>query len=381
MNFILNEEQQMLADTVGRFVQDEYGFETRRKRLAESGNAAPGYSEALWEQLAGMGLFALNVPEAYGGIGGGPVETMIVMEALGRGLVVEPYVSTGVIAARLLATHGTEAQKDRFLGKIAEGSLRFAFAPLEQQARYDLHDVRTRAERSGEGWRLNGAKSVVLHGDSADWLIVTARTWPGSPAAEGLTLFLVDAKSPGVTVRGFPTIDSQRCAEVRLDNVEVPDACRVGQVDQGLALAEWALDQGLAALAAEAVGSMERLTELTCEYLAARKQFGVAIGSFQALQHRAADMRIAVEQARALALMAAAHVNGGDRAQRRRAASAAKAMAGRSGRYVGQQATQLHGGMGMTDEMASGHYFKRLTAIDMTWGNTEHHVELYGDFL
>jgi alkylation response protein AidB-like acyl-CoA dehydrogenase len=380
MNFILNDEQRMLADTVGRFVQDAYEFEARRKRLPLA-QSTPGYDEAQWRQLAEMGVFALNVPEAYGGIGAGAVETLIVMEALGRGLVLEPYLGTGVVAARLLASHGSEAQKDRFLPRIAQGELRFALAAFEPQARYDLHDVRTRAERSGEGWRLDGAKSVVLHGDSADWLIVTARTWPGGSAAEGLTLFLVDAKAPGVSVQGFPTIDNQRCADVRFDGVQLDGGWVIGQPDQGLALAEWALDQGLAALAAEAVGCMERLTEITCEYIATRKQFGVAIGSFQALQHRAADMRIAVEQARALALAAAAHVQGDDRAQRRRAVSAAKAMAGRSGRYVGQQATQLHGGMGMTDELASGHYFKRLTAIDMTWGNTEHHVELYGDFL
>jgi len=381
MNFTLNEEQQMLADTVGRFVDTEYGFESRRKRLACLPPQSPGFSEELWRQLADLGLFALNVPETHGGIGGGPVETMIVMEALGRGLVVEPYVTTGVIAPRLLATHGSQAQKDRFLNKIAEGAVRFALAVLEPQGRYDLHEVRTRAQRVGDDWRLDGAKSVVLHGDSADWFIVTARTRPGTTAAEGLTLFLVKADSAGVSVQGFPTIDGQRCAELRLDAVAVEDALVIGEVDQGLALAEWAIDQGLAALAAEAVGSMDKLTELTCEYVATRKQFGVAIGSFQVLQHRVADMRIAVEQARALALMAAAHVNGNERPLRRRAASAAKAMVGKNGRYVGQQATQLHGGMGMTDEMPCGHYFKRLTAIDMTWGNTEHHVELYGEFL
>lgn len=360
MNFILDDEQQMLADTVGRLVQD--------------GNPS-------WAQMAEMGLFGLNVPEDHGGIGAGAVETLILMEAFGRGLVREPYLTTGVIAPRLIARYGGEAQKDRFLGRMARGELRFALATLEPQARYDLHDVRTRAERQGDGWRLDGAKSVVLHGDTADWFIVTARTWPGGSAAEGLTLFLVDARAPGVTVQGFSTIDDQRCADVRLAGVQLDDSAVIGRPDQGLALAEWAQDQGLAALAAEAVGCMEKLTELTCEYLATRKQFGVAIGSFQVLQHRAADMRIAVEQARALALAAAAHVQGEDRAQRRRAVSAAKAMAGRSGRFVGQQATQLHGGMGMTDEMACGHYFKRLTAIDMTWGNTEHHVELYGDFL
>ena len=357
MNFLLDEEQQMLADTVGRFAQ------------------APAGS------LADLGLFALNVPENHGGTGGGAVEALVVMEALGRGLVREAYLDTGVIAARLIAAHGTPAQQDRFLGPIARGELRFAFAAFEPQSRWDLHDVRTRAARSGDGWKIDGAKSVVPHGDSADWLIVTARTWPGANAAEGLTLFLVDAKAPGVTVEGFPTIDGRRCADIRFDGVQLDASCIVGPTDQGLALAEWALDQGLAALAAEAVGCMDRLTELTCEHLATRKQFGVAIGTFQSLQHRAADMRIAVEQARALALAAAAHVQGSDRALRRKAVSAAKAMAGRSGRFVGQQATQLHGGMGMTDEMASGHYFKRLTAIDMTWGNAEHHVELYGDHL
>ena len=381
MNFILNDEQQMLADTVARFVQTEYDFEARRKRLTASTPDAPGYSEALWAQMAELGLFALNVPEAHGGIGAGPVETMIVMEALGRGLVLEPFLATGVIAARLIATHGSEAQKDRFLAAIAAGELRFAVAALEPQSRYELHDVTTTARRTGEGWTLDGVKSVVMHGDSADWLIVTARTHATPNAAEGLTLLLVDARAPGVTAQVFPTLDGQRAAEVRFDQVHVDASNTIGAVDQGLALIEWAVDQGLAALAAEAVGAMDRLTELTCDHLATRQQFGQPIGNFQALQHRAADMRIAVEQARALALMAAARVDSPDAGERRRAASAAKAMAGRSGRFVGQQATQLHGGMGMTDEMACGHYFKRLTAIDMTWGNADHHVERYGELL
>ena len=369
MDFTLNEEQQMLADTIARFVQNEYAFEARRKRLAQ------GPSDTLVCQLADLGLYALNVPEAYGGIGAGAVETLIVMEGLGRGLVIEPYLASGVIAPRLIARHGSPAQRERFLGAIAEGSLRFALAALEPQARYDLDDVHTRAQRSAGGWRLDGVKTVVPHGDSADWLIVTADT------GSGITLLLVDAKAPGVTIRGYPTIDGQRAAEVRFDSVEVDEALVIGEVGRGLPLVDWVMDQGLASLAAEAVGAMDRLTELTCDHLATRKQFGVPIGSFQSLQHRAADMRIAVEQARALALMAAAHVDAVDPAQRRRAASAAKAMAGRSGRFVGQQATQLHGGMGMTDEMACGHYFKRLTAIDMTWGNTEHHVERYGELL
>ena len=381
MNFIYTEEQQMLADTVARFVQAEYGFDARRRRLEASSREAPGYSPALWRQLADLGLFALNVPEAHGGIGAGPVETMIVMEGLGRGLVLEPFVTTGVIAPRLIATHGTAAQKDRCLAAIAAGQLRLALAVLEPGSRYDLDEVTTTAHRAEDGWILHGAKSVVLHGDSADWLIVTARTHAAPREPKGITLLLVDARAAGVTATGFPTIDGQRAAEIRFDGVRVAAEDVIGEVNQGLPLVEWAIDQGLAALAAEAVGAMDRLTELTCDYLATRKQFGQPIGSFQALQHRAADMRIAVEQARALALMAAARVDSTDVVERRRAASAAKAMAGRSGRFVGEQATQLHGGMGMTDEMACGHYFKRLAAIDMTWGDSEHHVERYGELL
>jgi len=353
MNFILDDEQQMLADTVNRFAQ-------------ENGSGS----------LADLGLFGLNVPEDHGGIARGAVETLIVMEALGRGLVKQPYVATGVIAPRLIAKYGSPVQKERFLGRIAQGELRIAFAAFESESRWDLDDVRTRAERCDSGWRIDGEKSVVAQGDSADWFIITART---SPKATGL--FLVASNTAGVSVHGYPTIDDRRAADVRFDGVQVDASCLVGAADHGLEMAEWCLDQGLAALAAEAVGCMDKLTELTCEYLATRKQFGVAIGTFQALQHRAADMRIAVEQARALALAAAAQVESDDRALRRRAVSAAKAMAGRSGRFVGQQATQLHGGMGMTDEMACGHYFKRLTAIDMTWGDADHHVELFGEHL
>ncbi len=371
MDFTLDDEQRMLADTVGRFVAAEYEFEARRKRLAKNG----GFSQELWDTLAGMGLFGLNVPVEHGGIGGGPVETLMVMEQLGRGLVLEPYIDTGVVAPRLIARFGSAAQRSRWLPCIADGSQRFALAALEPQARYDLNDIRTGAERRDGGFVLDGAKCVVPHGDSAHWLIVPARS------AEGVTLFIVDAAAAGVHAQGFPTIDHRRVAELRLDQVRVADDQVIGAVGAGYPLLEWAVDQALAALAAEAVGAMDRLTELTCEHLRTRMQFGKPIGSFQSLQHRAADMRIAVEQARALALMAAAGADADDRAQRRRGAIAAKAMAGRSGRFVGQQATQLHGGMGMTDEMACGHYFKRLTAIDMTLGNTEHQVEAYGEFL
>lgn len=377
MDFTLNDEQRMLAETVARFVDTEYEFETRRKRLPQ----AQGFSPALWQQLADMGLFALNVPLEQGGIGGGPVETYLVMEQLGRGLVLEPYLVTGVIAPRLLARFGSAAQQARFLPGIADGSTRFALAAGEPQARFSLNEVRTTARALDGGFELSGRKAVVLHGDSARWLLVPARSAGEPTDTLGISLFLVDTQAEGVHLQGFPTLDNQRAAELQLDRVRVEAEQLIGQAGHGFALLEWAVDQALAALAAEAVGAMDKLTELTCEHLRTRTQFGKPIGSFQALQHRAADMRIAVEQARALALMAAAKADHDERAERRRAASAAKAMAGRSGRYVGQQATQLHGGMGMTDEMACGHYFKRLTAIDMTLGDTEHHVELYGEFL
>jgi alkylation response protein AidB-like acyl-CoA dehydrogenase len=377
VNFTLNDEQRMLADTVARFVETEYEFEARRKRLHQ----ADGFSPELWQQMAEMGLFALNVPTEQGGIGGGPVETFIVMEQLGRGLVLEPYLVTGVLAPSLLARFGSAAQQARFLPGIADGSTRFALAAGEPQARFSLNDVQTTARGVDGGFELSGRKAVVLHGESAQWFIVPARTSGDPSDTLGISLFLVDARASGLRLQGFPTLDNQRAAEVQLDQVRVAADQLIGQAGHGFELLEWAVDQALAALAAEAVGAMDKLTELTCEHLRTRTQFGKPIGSFQALQHRAADMRIAVEQARALALMAAAKAHDDERAERRRAASAAKAMAGRSGRYVGQQATQLHGGMGMTDEMPCGHYFKRLTAIDMTLGNTEHHIELYGEFL
>jgi alkylation response protein AidB-like acyl-CoA dehydrogenase len=377
MDFTLNDEQRMLVDTVARFVDSEYDFEQRRKRLGEG----PGYSPALWSALADVGLFGLNVPSEHGGIGGGAVETLLVMEQLGRGLVLEPFVPTGVVAPRLIARHGSAAQQQRFLPPIAAGSLRFSLAVLEPQARFDLHDIATTATAHGDGYILTGHKAVSLHADSADWLIVSARNSGKQLDRSGVSVFLIPAHAPGVSISGYPTIDNQRCAEVHFDKVRAVADQLVGTTGEGLPILEWAIDQALAALSAEAVGAMEKLTEVTCEYLRTRQQFGKPIGSFQVLQHRAADMRIAVEQARALALAAAAHADNIDTGERRRAVSAAKAMAGRSGRFVGQQATQLHGGMGMTDEMACGHYFKRLTAIDMTLGNTEHHVELYGDSL
>jgi alkylation response protein AidB-like acyl-CoA dehydrogenase len=367
-------EQQMLADTVRRFIDREYSFEARRKLAGTDA----GFSEDNWRLLADLGLLGLNVPEQFGGLGSGPVDTLIVMQALGRGLVVEPYLSTAVVGAALLSEAGSAEQKQAMLPGIVAGTRRLALAVLEPEGRFDLWRVATTATHSGDSYLLNGRKSVVLHGQSADTLIVSARTGGAVGDEAGISLFLVDARAPGVASVGFPTIDGQRCAEIRLSNVAVAASAAVGPVGAAYALLESTVDRGIAALCAEAVGAMERLIEITAEFLRTRKQFGKPLGSFQALQHSMADMLVALEQARSMALLAAARVGDPDPAERRRAVSAAKAMIGRCGRAIGERAVQLHGGMGMTDELCVGYYFKRLTCIDMTWGNTDHHVELYG---
>jgi alkylation response protein AidB-like acyl-CoA dehydrogenase len=368
MNFSYSEEQQMLAETVTRWL----AAETATQR---------GFSPERWSELAELGLLGLHVDEEHGGLGGTSVETLIVMQEFGRALFAQPFVSTAVVAASLLGSVGSAAQRNDMLPRIANGSLRLALATLEPGARFDLADIKTTAVRRGDSYVLNGRKAVVVHGDSAHVLIVSARTSGDQHDKDGLTLFSVDATAAGVTVRGFPTLDGQRAAEVSLENVHVPLEAVLGEIGSGYVPLEWALDRGIAALCAEAVGAMERLMEMTAEHLRTRKQFGQPIGRFQALQHRLADMQIAVEQARSMALQAAALIDHPERSERRKALSAAKAMIGRSGQFVGQQAVQLHGGMGMTAELTVGNYFKRLTCIDMTWGNTDHHVELYGELL
>jgi alkylation response protein AidB-like acyl-CoA dehydrogenase len=377
MDFRLAEEQQMLADLVGRFVEKEYPFDARRKL-----SATPlGWSGQHWATLADMGLLGLNVLEEFGGMNAGAAETMIVMEGLGRGLVLEPYLSTAVLGARLLGRAGTEAQKGLWLPELAAGRLKTALATLEPGARFDLSNIATTARPSGAGFVIDGRKGVVMHGDSADLLLVSARTSGEQTSAAGITLFAIDSQAPGVTLRGFPALDGQRVAEVSFSGVSVGAEAVLGVVDDGYPLLKWTVDQGTFALCAEAVGTMARLAELTYDYLRVRTQFGKPIGSFQALQHRAADILTAVEQARSMVYFAASRLAGEDVDERRRALSAAKNVIGRSGRIVGQQAVQLHGGMGMTDELPVGWYFKRLICIDMTWGDAQHHLERYGAYL
>jgi pimeloyl-CoA dehydrogenase small subunit len=368
MDFDLTEEQRLLKESVERFIADRYDFE-QRKAFAKND---AGYSSENWSQFAELGLLAIPFAEEHGGFGGGPIETMIVMEAFGRGLVLEPYLSTVVLGGGLLRHGGSDAQKSELIPKIASGDLRLAFAHGERQARYDLADVETRAKKSGSGYMLEGDKSLVLNGDSADMLIVSARLAGGQRDRNGIGLFLVDANAKGVSRRGYPTQDGLRAAEISLSGVEV-SADRVLS-EEALPMIERVVDEAIAALAAEAVGAMAEMHALTVDYLKTRKQFGVTIGSFQALQHRAVDMFVALEQARSMAMFATMTADDDNAEARSNAISAAKVQIGRSAKIVGQGAIQLHGGVGMTMELKVGHYFKRATMIDVVFGDADYHL-------
>ncbi len=370
MDFDLTDEQRMLKDSVEQLITDRYDFEQRKKYMKEEA----GYSRAQWAQYAGMGLLGLPFDERFGGVGGGPVETMIVMEAFGRGLVLEPYLATVVLGGGLVNLGGDDAQRAAILPKIADGSLLLAFAHSEAQSRNDLADVATTATRDADGWILNGEKTFVAHGNCAGKLIVSARISGDRNSREGIGLFLVDAQSRGVSRRNYETQDGLRAAHITLSGVKVSSNDAIGDPGKALPLIERVADSALAAVAAEAVGAMTAAQEITMEYLRTRKQFGVAIGSFQALQHRAVDILVSLEQARSMALFATMMMDDPDPAERSKAISAATVQIRRSGKFVGQQVVQLHGGIGMTLEYKIGHYFKRLTAMESLLGDTDHHL-------
>ena len=373
MDFDLTDEQRMLSDSIRRLVADAYDdFEKRKTYRAEP----RGYADANWQKFAEMGLLGLPFSEDDGGFGGGPVETMLVCEQFGRGLVVEPYLATVVLGGGLLKRAGSDAQRAALIPAIAEGSLTLAFAHQERQARHDLHDVATTATRNADGYVLNGAKGVVLHGDSADRLIVSARTAGARRDRDGISLFLLDPATPGVTRRGYATQDGLRAAEVVLENVTVPAEALLGPEGAALPLIEQVVDEAQAAICAEALGAMEVLRDLTVDYLKQRTQFGQAIGNFQALQHRAADMLVATEQARSMAMYAAMMVQEADPAARRTALSAAKALVAKNADLLGKDAIQLHGGIAVTEEYKAGHYFKRLTMLAGLFGDVDHHLRV-----
>jgi len=374
MDFDLNGEQRQLKDSIERLLADSYGDLAQRQAYQKE---PKGYSERLWRQYADLGLLAAPFAEAHGGLGQGLTETMIIAEAFGGALSIDPYLATVVLAGSALRHAGSDALLAELVPAIAEGRLTLALAHQEKQARYDLADTATTARADGKGgYTLEGEKYVVLHGDSADKLIVAARISGSRAERGGIGLFLVDAAANGVTRRGYATQDGMRAADVTLSAVRVgPDAVLAGP-DKGLAVLERAVDEAIAALAAEAVGAMAALHELTVDYLKTRKQFGVPIGSFQVLQHKSVDMFVALEQARSMALYATMMAGEPDPGERRKAVSTAKVQIGRSARLIGETAIQLHGGIGMTMEYKAGHYFKRLTMIDMAYGDADHHLRL-----
>lgn len=372
MDFSFTEEQTLLRDTVRKFVAGEYDFETRRK-VARS---EAGWRPDVWKQFGELGLLGATVPEEFGGLGGGPVETMIIMEEFGRGLVIEPYLQSAVICANALKHGGSKTQKEQWLPSIASGEAIIAFAYAEPQGRYNLADLTTTAKKAGAGFTLSGQKAVVIGAPFANYLLVTARTAGGQRDAKGVTLLAVPKDAKGVSTRDYPTVDGLRASEVTFENVEVSKDWIVGEVDNGLPLVERITDEAIAAVSAEAVGGMKVLLDTTVEYSKTRKQFGAPIGKFQVLQHRMVDMFMNYEQSVSITYMVTLKL-GEDAKERAKAASAAKVQIGKAGRFIGQQAVQIHGGMGMTDELNVGHYFKRLTMIDTQFGNVDHHLKRY----
>ena len=370
MDFDLSEEQRLLKDSVDRLLADRYSFEKRKAYLAEP----DGFSRELWRQYAELGLLGLPFAEEHGGFGGGGIETMLVMQGFGRALALEPYLSTVVLAGTALRLAGTEAQQSELLPRIAEGKLLLALAHGERQARYDLSDVLTTATRKGSGWVIDGAKSVVAHGDSADQLIVSARVSGDRNDTDGIGLFLVDAQANGVARRGYRLRDGMGAAEIALSGVEVAADAALGEPGKAFPVIERVVEAGIAATAAEAVGAMEAMQAMTLEYLKTRQQFGRPIGDNQALQHRATEMFVALEQGRSLAMLAAMMVEEPDPAERARNIAMVKAGVGQAARFVSQNAVQLHGGIGMTEEYAVGHYFRRVMVIEHSFGDTGHHL-------
>jgi alkylation response protein AidB-like acyl-CoA dehydrogenase len=377
MDFTFTNEQQLLADTVQRFVREHYTFEARREIL----RSAAGWSREIWQELGGLGLLAINVPEEHGGLGAGPVETMLVMNALGAGLVLEPYLGAAVLTPSFLTKLDDAAASAELLPLIATGERIVIVAHQEPNARGELALVATRAERSGDGYVLQGKKSVIAHAPTADEFLVTARTSGKATDAAGVRVFRVPRATEGLAVRAYRTFDGQCAADLEFERVRVPSENLIGAEADTLAALEAARHVALSALCAEAVGIMKAVNDATLEYTKNRKQFGQPIARFQVLQHRMVDMFIHAEQATSMSYLAAIKCQDADVQERRRALAAAKTLIGQAARFIGQQAVQLHGGMGLTDELMVSHYFKRLTAIDLTWGDADFHLQKFAEAL
>ncbi|MDF1791038.1 MAG: acyl-CoA dehydrogenase family protein [Thalassobaculaceae bacterium] len=374
MSFTSTDDQRQLADSIARYLADKYGFEQRNRICAGEG----GWSRAVWAEFAELGWLGFPVAEEHGGLGGSTVDLALMLEAFGKALVVEPFIATIVLGAETVA-RADPARAAEILPSVVEGRRLLALAHGEPTSRYDLARVSTMATENDEGWVLDGHKAVVLHGDCADTLIVSARTGGRDDDRNGVTLFLVPGDAAGLTKRAYPTIDGLRGADLELDGVQVGRDAALGPKGGAVAIVEAVIDRACVALSAEAVGAMAATVALTTEYLKTRTQFGKPLGSFQVLQHRAVEMLSETQFAHALCYRTASLMDTATGAERSRAASAVKAEIGRAGKIVGEEAIQLHGGMGMTDEMAVGHYFKRLRLIDVAFGNTGHHLKRFID--
>jgi alkylation response protein AidB-like acyl-CoA dehydrogenase len=373
MNFDYTDEQNMLRDSIAKWAATEYDFDKRRAALAKDDAWKKN-----WATFAELGLLAAPLPEDFGGLGGGGVDISVVAEEFGKALVVEPYVPTVVLGAGALKYAGSAAQKNEHLNAIASGERVIAFAQAEPKSRWSLYDVSTTAKKDAAGFTINGQKAVVIGAPQADHLLVSARTAGGQRDAKGVSLFLVPKSAKGVTTRDYPTMDDSRAAEVYFENVSVGAEALIGQADAALPVIQHIVDDANAAYCSEAVGCLRMMTSLTQEYAKQRKQFGRAIAEFQVIQHRLVDMFMATEESVSMALLATIKLAESD-AERAKAVSAAKVSIGRAARFVGQAAVQIHGGMGVTDEMKVGHYFKRTTMLDSTFGNVDYHLKRYAD--
>jgi alkylation response protein AidB-like acyl-CoA dehydrogenase len=372
VNFDLSEEQQLLKDSVERFVNDNYDLDTRQSL---SKNPA-GFSDTYWQTMAELGWLGVTVPEAQGGFGGNQADTMVLMEAFGQGLVLEPFFATAVLGTRAVVSGGNADLQSRLLPDVVSGSCRLGLAYAEEQSRFDLEDVITRATAQDSGFVITGHKSMVQHGGSADQLVVSTRTSGGQRDENGITLFLVDTKAEGVTVDSFPTVDGQQASEVTFENVFVHADKMLGELDRGFTLLQDIAIDGILALAAEAVGAMEILYKDTVAYTQEREQFDHSLADFQVLQHRMVDMFMEYEQCKSMLYRATLEVVQNGR-EAMRTVHALKYMVGKVGTFIGENAVQLHGGMGVTEELRIGHYFKRLLVIDAQFGNSDHHLSCF----
>ncbi|MBU4435376.1 MAG: acyl-CoA dehydrogenase family protein [Alphaproteobacteria bacterium] len=372
MDFNFTEEQSMVRDTVASFLQDKYDFETRRKIVASESGWRADYWKAFAEEL---GILGASFSEELGGLGGGAIDNMIIMEEFGKALVIEPYLGTVVIGGGFMK-HSGYAGAASVIEGIVGGTTTIAFAYAEPQGRYTWRDLKTTAKKEGSGYVINGHKAVVIGAPFATHLIVTARTGGAQRDAGGVSVFLVDKSLPGIVTRDYPTVDGNRASEVYFENVSVPADALIGVEGEGLPLVDKVIDEATAAVGAEAAGVLRKLHENTLDYARQRKQFGTAIANFQVLQHRMVDMFINVEQAVSMTYMATIKIDE-DAATRAQAVSAMKVQIGRACRFVGQNAIQIHGGMGMTDELAIGHYFKRASMIEGQFGSVDHHLKRY----